>query len=172
MIQPINNQNVTLLDIKNKILEIKEYLARNKESIEKQLSLNSIYTYEISDSYYKKQKYNDYNIRILNVSELDGNIKLKDNFLSILGNVLSENFYNNQLLLTDSMNSYLWKELEFNNSFVQLKNSNELLLVTNNNETIFVLNESGDYEFGKIKFKILDGNLFIDKSFINKIYYR
>lgn len=172
MIQPINNQNVTLLDIKNKILEIKEYLARNKESIEKQLSLNSIYTYEISDSYYKKQKYNDYNIGTLNVSELDGNIKLKDNSLSISGNVLSENFYNNQLLLTDSMNSYLWKELEFNNSFVQLKNSNELLLVTNNNETIFVLNESGDYEFGKIKFKILDDNLFIDKSFINKIYYR
>ena len=74
MIQPINNQNVTLLDIKNKISEIKEYLDRNKESIEKQLSLNSIYTYEISDSYYKKQKYNDYNIRILNVSELDGKI--------------------------------------------------------------------------------------------------
>lgn len=172
MIQPINNQNVTLLDIKNKISEIKKYLARNKESIEKQLSLNSIYTYEISDSYYKKQKYNDYNIGTLNVSELDGNIKLKDDSLSILGNVLSENFYNNQLLLTDSMNSYLWKELEFNNSFVQLRNSNELLLVTNNNETIFVLNESGDYEFGKIKFKILDGNLFIDKSFINKIYYR
>ena len=172
MIQPINNQNVTLLDIKNKISEIKEYLDKNKDKIVDDLSLNSIYTYEISDSYYKKQKYNDYNIKTLNVLELDGNIKLNDSSLSISGNILSGDYYNSRQILTDSMNSYVWKELEFKDSFIPLKNTNELLLMTKNNNSVFVLNESGEYEVGGIKFKILDDNLFVDKSFINKIYYR
>lgn len=175
MIQTLNKDNVTLIDIQNKISEIQDYLAESKNSIIDQVVDLSLANYKFQDNYYKKNVSSDYNIDTVSVKNINGNIVIDDNKLMIGGNILSGNSYNNKELMIVGGNSYRWNTLIYNDSAINLNGTSELLLVLKqrtNIITYFVLNEDGRYSVNGIDFEILDDMLFIDHSNLVAIYYR
>ena len=175
MIQTLNKDNVTLIDIQNKISEIQDYLVESKNSIIDQVVDLSLANYKFQDNYYKKDVASDYNIDTVSVKNINGNMVINDNKLMIGGNILSGNYYNNKELMTASGNSYRWNVLSYNNSAINLNNANELLLVLKQDTNVFtsfILNEDGRYSVNGIDIEILDDMLFIDHSNLISIYYR
>lgn len=175
MIQILNKDNVTLIDIQNKISEIQDYLAESKNSIIDQVVDLSLANYKFQDNYYKKNISSDYNVDTISVNSINGNINIDENKVMIGGNILSGNSYNNKELMTAGGNSYRWNVLSYNDSAINLNNANELLLVLKQDTnvfTLFVLNEDGRYSVNGIDFEILDDMLFIDHSNLVTIYYR
>lgn len=175
MIQILNKDNVTLIDIQNKISEIQDYLAESKNSIIDQVVDLSLANYKFQDNYYKKNISSDYNVDTISVNSINGNMVINDNKLMIGGNILSGNYYNNKELMTAGGNSYRWNILSYNDSAINLNNANELLLVLRQNTdvfTSFILNEDGRYSVNGIDIEILDDMLFIDHTKLVSIYYR
>lgn len=175
MIQILNKDNVTLIDIQNKISEIQDYLAESKNSIIDQVVDLSLANYKFQDNYYKKNIASDYNIDTVSVNTVKGNIAIDENKIMIGGNILAGNVYNNKELMTVGGNSYRWNVLSYNDSAINLNNANELLLVLRqgtNVFTSFILNEDGRYSVNGIDFEILDDMLFIDHTKLVTIYYR
>ena len=154
MIQTLNKDNVTLIDIQNDL---------------------SLANYKFQDNYYKKNVASDYNIDTVSVDTIKGNIAIDENKVMIGGNILIGNVYNNKELMTAGCNSYRWNVLSYNDSAVNLNNTNELLLVLRQGTdtfTSFILNEDGRYSINGIDIEILDDMLFIDHSKLVSIYYR
>ena len=175
MIQILNNDNVTLTDIQNKISEIQDYLTESKNTIINEVVDFSLMNYKFQDNYYKKNVSSDYNIDTVSVKNINGNMVIDDNKLMIGGNILSGNSYNNKELMIAGGNSYRWNTLIYNDSAINLNGSIELLLVLKQRTdiiTYFVLNEDGRYSVNGIDFEILDDILFIDHSNLVAIYYR
>lgn len=175
MIQTLNKDNVTLIDIQNKISEIQDYLVESKNSIVNTVVDLSLANYKFQDNYYRKNIASDYNIDTVSVNTIKGNIAIDENKIMIGGNILVGNVYNNKKLMTAGGNSYRWNTLSYNNSAINLNGTIELLLVVRqgtNIITYFVLNEDGRYSISGIDFEILDDMLFIDHSNLVAIYYR
>jgi hypothetical protein len=175
MIQILNKDNVTLIDIQNKISEIQDYLAESKNSIIDQVVDLSLANYKFQDNYYKKDVASDYNIDTVSADTVKGNITIDENKVMIGGNILAGNSYNNKELMTAGGNSYRWNILSYNNSAINLNNTNELLLVLRQDTNVFtsfILNEDGRYSVNGIDIEILDDMLFIDHSNLVAIYYR
>ena len=175
MIQILNKDNVTLIDIQNKISEIQDYLAESKNSIIDQVVDLSLANYKFQDNYYKKNIASDYNIDTVSANNIKGNIIIDENKVMIGGNILAGNVYNNKELMTVGGNSYRWNTLSYNDSAINLNGTIELLLVVRQGTdtiTYFVLNEDGRYSVNGINFEILDDMLFIDHSYLVNIYYR
>ena len=175
MIQILNKDNVTLIDIQNKISEIQDYLAESKNSIIDQVVDLSLANYKFQDNYYKKNIVSDYNIDTISVNNISGNINIDENKIMIGGNILSGNSYNNKELMIVGGNSYRWNTLIYNDSAINFNGASELLLVLKQRTdiiTYFVLNEDGRYSVNGIDFEILDDMLFIDHSNLVAIYYR
>ena len=175
MIQTLNKDNVTLIDIQNKISEIQDYLAESKNSIIDQVVNLSLANYKFQNNYYKKNIASDYNIDTVFVNTIKGNITIDENKIMIGGNILAGNVYNNKELMTIGGNSYRWNILSYNDSAINLNNANELLLVLKQDTNIFtsfILNEDGRYTINEINIEILDDMLFIDHSNLVSIYYR
>lgn len=175
MIQTLNKDNVTLIDIQNKISEIQDYLAESKNSIIDQVVDLSLANYKFQDNYYKKNISSDYNVDTISINSISGNINIDENKLMIGGNILSSNSYNNKELMIAGGNSYRWNILLYNDSAINLNGTIELLLVVKQGTdtiTYFVLNEDGRYSVNGINFEILDDMLFIDHSNLVTIYYR
>ena len=175
MIQTLNKDNVTLIDIQNKISEIQDYLAESKNSIIDQVVDLSLVNYKFQDNYYKKNISSDYNIDTISVNSISGNINIDENKVMIGGNILVGNSYNNKELMTAGGNSYRWNILSYNDSAINLNNANELLLVLRQDTNVFtsfILNEDGRYSVNGIDIEILDDMLFIDHSNLVSIYYR
>ena len=175
MIQTLNKDNVTLIDIQNKISEIQDYLAESKNSIIDQVVDLSLANYKFQDNYYKKNISSDYNVNTISVNSISGNINIDENKVMIGGNILVGNSYNNKELMIAGGNSYQWNILSYNDSAINLNGSIELLLVVRQGTdtiTYFVLNEDGRYSVNGINFEILDDMLFIDHSNLVTIYYR
>lgn len=175
MIQILNKDNVTLIDIQNKISEIQDYLAESKNSIIDQVVDLSLANYKFQDNYYKKNVSSDYNIDTVSTNAVKGNIIIDENKVMIGGNILSGNSYNNKELMIVGGNSYRWNTLIYNDSAINLNGTSELLLVLKQRTdiiTYFVLNEDGRYSVNGIDFEILDNMLFIDHSNLVAIYYR
>lgn len=175
MIQTLNKDNVTLTDIQNKISEIQDYFAESKNSIIDQVVDLSLANYKFQDNYYNKNVSSDYNIDTVSVKNINGNIVIDDNKLMIGGNILAGNIYNNKELMTVGGNSYRWNTLSYNDSAINLNNTNELLLVLRQDTNVFtsfILNEDSRYSVNGINFEILDDMLFIDHSKLVSIYYR
>ena len=175
MIQILNKDNVTLIDIQNKISEIQDYLIESKNSIVDQVVDLSLVNYKFQDNYYKKNVASDYNVDTVSVNTIKGNITIDENKIMIGGNILVDNIYNNKELMTAGGNSYRWNILSYNDSAVNLNNANELLLVLRQGTdtfTSFILNEDGRYIINGIDIEILDDMLFIDHSSLVSIYYR
>lgn len=175
MIQILNKDNVTLIDIQNKISEIQDYLAESKNSIIDQVVDLSLANYKFQDNYYKKDIASDYNIDTVSVNTVKGNIAIDENKIMIGGNILIGNSYNNKELMTTGGNSYRWNILSYNDSAINLNNANELLLVLRQDTNVFtsfILNEDGRYSVNGIDIEILDDMLFIDHSNLVSIYYR
>lgn len=175
MIQILNKDNVTLIDIQNKISEIQDYLAESKNSIIDQVVDLSLANYKFQDNYYKKDVASDYNIDTVSVNNIKGNIIIDENKVMIGGNILVGNVYNNKELMTAGGNSYRWNILSYNDSAINLNGTIELLLVLRQNTdvfTSFILNKDGRYSVNGINFEILDDMLFIDHSNLISIYYR
>lgn len=175
MIQALNKDNVTLIDVQNKISEIQDYLAESKNSIIDQVVDLSLANYKFQDNYYKKNISSDYNVDTISVNSISGNINIDENKVMIGGNILVGNSYNNKELMTDVNNSYRWNILSYNNSAINLNGAIELLLILRQGTDIipyFVLNEDGRYSINGIDFEILEDMLFIDHSKLVSIYYR
>lgn len=175
MIQILNKNNVTLIDIQNKISEIQDYLAESKNSIIDQVVNLSLANYKFQDNYYKKNISSDYNVDTISVNSISGNINIDENKVMIGGNILVGNSYNNKELMIAGGNSYRWNILSYNDSAINLNNANELLLVLRQGTdtfTSFILNEDGRYFINGINIEILDDILFIDHSNLVTIYYR
>ena len=175
MIQTLNKDNVTLIDIQNKISEIQDYLTESKDMIVKKVVDFSLINYKFQDNYYKKNTSSDYNIDTVSADTVKGNITIDNNKLMIGGNILSGNSYNNKELMIAGGNSYRWNTLSYNNSAINLNGVSELLLIlkqNTNTSTSFILNEDGRYSINGIDFEILDDMLFIDHSNLVAIYYR
>lgn len=175
MIQILNKDNVTLIDIQNKISEIQNYLAESKNSIIDQVVDLSLANYKFQDNYYKKNISSDYNVDTISVNSISGNINIDENKVMIGGNILVGNSYNNKELMIAGGNSYQWNILSYNDSAINLNGTIELLLVVRQGTdtiTYFVLNEDGRYSVNGINFEILDDMLFIDHSYLVNIYYR
>ena len=175
MIQILNKDNVTLIDIQNKISEIQDYLTESKNNIIDQVVDLSLVNYKFQDNYYKKDVASDYNIDTVSANTVKGNITIDNNKLMIGGNILAGNVYNNKELMTAGGNSYRWNTLTYNNSAINLNGTSELLLVFRQNTdvfTSFILNEDGRYSINEINFEIFDDMLFIDHSNLVAIYYR
>lgn len=175
MIQILNKDNVTLIDIQNKISEIQDYLAESKNNIIDQVVDLSLVNYKFQDNYYKKDVASDYNIDTVSADTVKGNITIDENKVMIGGNILVGNVYNNKELMTAGSNSYRWNVLSYNDSTINLNNASELLLVLKQGTdiiTYFVLNEDGRYSVNGIDIEILDDMLFIDHSKLVSIYYR
>ena len=175
MIQILNKDNVTLIDIQNKISEIQDYLAESKNSIVNTVVDLSLANYKFQDNYYKKNIAFDYNIDTVSANNIKGNIIIDENKIMIGGNILAGNVYNNKELMTIGGNSYRWNILSYNDSAINLNNANELLLVLKQDTNIFtsfILNEDGRYTINGINIEILDDMLFIDHSNLISIYYR
>ncbi|MBB1553495.1 MAG: hypothetical protein HG453_004875 [Clostridiales bacterium] len=175
MIQTLNKDNVTLIDIQNKISEIQDYLAESKNSIIDQVVDLSLANYKLQDNYYKKNISSDYNVDTISVNSISGNINIDENKVMIGGNILVGNSYNNKELMIAGGNSYRWNILSYNDSAINLNNANELLLVLRQDTNVFtsfILNEDGRYSINGIDFEILDDMLFIDHSNLVAIYYR
>lgn len=175
MIQTLNKDNVTLIDIQNKISEIQDYLAESKNSIVNTVVDLSLVNYKFQDNYYKKNIVSDYNIDTVFANNIKGNIIIDENKVMIGGNILAGNVYNNKELMTIGGNSYRWNILSYNDSAINLNNANELLLVLKQDTNIFtsfILNEDGRYTINGINIEILDDMLFIDHSNLISIYYR
>lgn len=175
MIQTLNKDNVTLIDIQNKISEIQDYLAESKNSIVNTVVDLSLANYKFQDNYYKKNIVSDYNIDTVFANNIKGNIIIDENKVMIGGNILAGNVYNNKELMTVGGNSYRWNILSYNDSAINLNNANELLLVLKQDTNIFtsfILNEDGRYTINGINIEILDDMLFIDHSNLISIYYR
>ena len=175
MIQILNKNNVTLIDIQNKISEIQDYLAESKNSIIDQVVNLSLVNYKFPDNYYKKNISSDYNVSTVFANTIKGNIAIDENKVMIGGNILIGNSYNNKELMIAGGNSYRWNVLSYNDSAINLNNANELLLVLKQDTNVFtsfVLNEDGRYSVNGIDFEILDDMLFIDHSNLVTIYYR
>lgn len=175
MIQTLNKDNVTLTDIQNKISEIQDYFAESKDTIVKKIVDFSLMNYKFQDNYYKKNISSDYNVDTVSVNSISGNINIDENKVMIGGNILVGNSYNNKELMTSGGNSYRWNVLSYNDSAINLNNSNELLLVLRQDTNVFtsfILNEDGRYSINGINIEILDDMLFIDHSNLVAIYYR
>lgn len=175
MIQTLNKDNVTLIDIQNKISEIQDYLTESKNSIIDQVVNLSLANYKFQDNYYKKNIASDYNIDTVSANNIKGNIAIDENKIMIGGNILAGNVYNNKELMTAGGNSYRWNVLSYNDSAINLNNANELLLVLKQDTNVFtsfILNEDGRYSVNGIDIEILDDMLFIDHSNLVSIYYR
>lgn len=175
MIQTLNKDNVTLIDIQNKISEIQDYLAESKNSIIDQVVDFSLANYKFQDNYYKKNVSSDYNIDTMSADTIKGNITIDENKIMIGGNILIGNSYNNKELMTAGGNSYRWNILSYNDSAINLNDTSELLLVLRKNTDIFtsfILNEDGRYSVNGIDIEIFDDMLFIDHSNLVSIYYR
>ena len=86
MIQILNKDNVTLIDIQNKISEIQDYLAESKNSIIDQVVDLSLANYKFQDNYYKKDVASDYNIDTVSVKNINGNMVINENKIMIGGN--------------------------------------------------------------------------------------
>ena len=175
MIQILNKDNVTLIDIQNKISEIQDYLDESKNSIIDQVVDLSLANYKFQDNYYKKNILSDYNVDTISVNSISGNINIDENKVMIGGNILVGNSYNNKELMIAGGNSYRWNILSYNDSVINLNGTIELLLVVRQGTdtiTYFVLNEDGRYSINGIDFEILDDMLFIDHSKLVTIYYR
>lgn len=175
MIQILNKDNVTLIDIQNKISEIQDYLDESKNSIIDQVVDLSLANYKFQDNYYKKDVASDYNIDTVSANNIKGNIAIDENKIMIGGNILVGNSYNNKELMIAGGNSYRWNILSYNDSAINLNGTIELLLVVRQGTdtiTYFVLNEDGRYSVNGINFEILDDMLFIDHSKLVTIYYR
>lgn len=175
MIQILNKDNVTLIDIQNKISEIQDYLAESKDTIVKEIVDLSLMNYKFQDNYYKKNTSSDYNIDTISVNSISGNINIDENKVIIGGNILVGNSYNNKELMIAGGNSYRWNILSYNDSAINLNNTNELLLVLRQDTNVFtsfILNEDGRYSVNGIDIEILDDMLFIDHSNLVSIYYR
>lgn len=175
MIQTLNKDNVTLIDIQNKISEIQDYLAESKNSIIDQVVDLSLANYKFQDNYYKKNVASDYNIDTVSVNTIKGKIAIDENKIMIGGNILVGNVYNNKKLMTAGGNSYRWNVLSYNDSAINLNNANELLLVLRQGTdtfTSFILNEDGRYFINGINIEILNDMLFIDHTKLVTIYYR
>ncbi len=175
MIQTLNKDNVTLTDIQNKISEIQDYLTESKNTIINEVVDLSLANYKFQDNYYKKNISSDYNVGTVFANTIKGNIAIDENKVMIGGNILAGNVYNNKELMTAGGNSYRWNILSYNDSAINLNNTNELLLVLRqgtNVFTSFILNEDGRYSVNGIDFEILDDMLFIDHSKLVTIYYR
>jgi hypothetical protein len=175
MIQILNKDNVTLIDIQNKISEIQDYLAESKNSIIDQVVDLSLANYKFQDNYYKKNISSDYNIDTVSVNSISGNINIDENKVMIGGNILVGNSYNNKELMIAGGNSYRWNVLSYNDSAIHLNNANELLLVLKQDTNVFtsfILNEDDRYSVNGIDIEILDDMLFIDHSKLVTIYYR
>lgn len=175
MIQTLNKDNVTLIDIQNKISEIQDYLAESKNSIIDQVVDLSLANYKFQDNYYKKNTLSDYNVDTVSVNSISGNINIDENKVMIGGNILAGNVYNNKELMIAGGNSYRWNILSYNDSAINLNGTIELLLVVRQGTdtiTYFILNEDGRYFINGINFEILDDMLFIDHSNLVAIYYR
>jgi len=175
MIQILNKDNVTLIDIQNKISEIQDYLAESKNSIVNTVVDLSLTNYKLQNNYYKKNIASDYNIDTISANNIKGNIIIDENKVMIGGNILVGNVYNNKELMTAGGNSYRWNILSYNDSAINLNNTNELLLVLRQGTDIltsFILNEDGRYTINGIDIEILDDMLFIDHTKLVSIYYR
>ena len=175
MIQTLNKDNVTLIDIQNKISEIQDYLAESKNSIIDQVVDFSLANYKFQDNYYKKNVSSDYNIDTMSADTIKGNIAIDENNIVRGGNSLIGHSSNNKELMTAGGNSYRWNILSYNDSAINLNGASELLLVLKQETdiiTYFVLNEDGRYSINGIDFEILDDMLFIDHSNLVAIYYR
>lgn len=175
MIQTLNKDNVTLIDIQNKISEIQDYLAESKNSVINEVVDFSLMNYKFQDNYYKKNVSSDYNIDTVSANTIKGNIAIDENKIMIGGNILIGNSYNNKELMIAGGNSYRWNILSYNDSVINLNNANELLLVLRQNTdvfTSFILNEDGRYSINGIDVEILDDMLFIDHTKLVSIYYR
>lgn len=175
MIQILNKDNVTLIDIQNKISEIQDYLTESKNNIIDQVVDLSLVNYKFQDNYYKKNISSDYNVNTISVNSINGNINIDENKVMIGGNILVGNSYNNKELMIAGGNSYRWNTLIYNDSAINLNRTSELLLVVRQGTdtiTYFVLNEDGRYSVNGINFEILDDMLFIDHSKLVTIYYR
>ena len=175
MIQILNKDNVTLIDIQNKISEIQDYLAESKDTIVKKIVDFSLMNYKFQDNYYKKNISSDYNVDTISVNSISGNINIDENKVMIGGNILVGNSYNNKELMIAGGNSYRWNILSYNDSAINLNGTIELLLIVRQGTdtiTYFVLNEDGRYSVNGINFEILDDMLFIDHSKLVTIYYR
>lgn len=175
MIQTLNKDNVTLIDIQNKISEIQDYLAESKNTIINTVVDLSLANYKFQDNYYRKNVASDYNIDTVSADTVKGNIAIDENKVIIGGNILVGNVYNNKELMITGGNSYRWNILSYNNSVINLNNANELLLVLRQGTdtfTSFILNEDGRYTINGIDIEILDDMLFIDHSILVSIYYR
>lgn len=175
MIQTLNKGNVTLIDIQNKISEIQDYLVESKNTIINEVVDFSLMNYKFQDNYYKKNVSSDYNIDTVSADTVKGNITIDENKVMIGGNILVGNVYNNKELMTAGSNSYRWNILSYNDSAINLNNTNELLLVLRQGTDIltsFILNEDGRYTINGIDIEILDDMLFIDHTKLVSIYYR
>lgn len=175
MIQILNKDNVTLIDIQNKISEIQDYLAESKNSIIDQVVDLSLANYKFQDNYYKKNAASDYNIDTVSADTIKGKIAIDENKIMIGGNILSGNSYNNKELMIAGGNSYRWNTLIYNDSAINLNGAIELLLVLKQSANVFtsfLLNEDGRYSVNGIDIEILDDMLFIDHSKLVSIYYR
>lgn len=175
MIQTLNKDNVTLIDIQNKISEIQDYLAESKNSIIDQVVDLSLANYKFQDNYYKKNIASDYNIDTVFANNIKGNIIIDENKVMIGGNILSGNVYNNKELMIAGGNSYRWNTLIYNDSAINLNGVSELLLVLRQDTNVFtsfILNEDGRYTINGINIEILDDMLFVDHSNLVAIYYR
>ena len=175
MIQTLKNNNVTLTDIQNKISEIQDYLTESKNTIINEVVDLSLANYKFQDNYYKKNIASDYNIDTVSVDTIKGNIAIDENKVMIGGNILTGNIYDNKELMTAGGNSYRWNVLSYNDSAINLNNTNELLLILKQDTNIFtsfILNEDGRYTINGINIEIFDDMLFIDHSKLVSIYYR
>ena len=126
MIQTLNNDNVTLTDIQNKISEIQDHLTESKNTIINEVVDFSLMNYKFQDNYYKKNVSSDYNIDTVSVKNINGNMVIDDNKLMIGGNILSGNSYNNKELMIAGGNSYRWNTLIYNDSAINLNSAIEL----------------------------------------------
>lgn len=175
MIQILNKDNVTLIDIQNKISEIQDYLTKSKNSIIDQVVDLSLTNYKFQDNYYKKNISSDYNVDTISVNSISSNINIDENKVMIGGNILVGNSYNNKKLMIAGGNSYRWNILSYNDSAIHLNNANELLLVLRQDTNVFtsfILNEDGRYTINGINIEIFDNMLFVDHFKLITIYYR
>lgn len=178
MINIINDDNVTLADLQNKIEEISQYLQDSKKDLEETIYNNNIEQYKIDDSiYYKKNKSYNYTINDLNVNNLTGIVNLNNNTLNVNGHTLSNKNIDGVKLLTNESNTYTWTEVPLSKQ-IDITYFHEINIIISDGTTyspLFIVKEDGLYKdrYGILEIKIIDNNLIIDNIYnVIKVFVR
>ena len=178
MINIINDDNVTLADLQNKIEEINQYLADTKKDLEESIYNNNIEQYKIDDSvYYKKNKVYDYTINNSIVKNLTGVVDLNNDTLNVNGHVLSNKSIDGVNILTDKSNTYTWTEVPVSKQ-IDITYAHEINIIISDGtiySPLFIVKEDGLYRdrYGLLEIKIIDDNLVIDNVYnVIKVFIR